>query len=98
MHSRSSTPMHFAYAILPSLPIRKTFMKRIAIAMILLASIQLAAQTSPASASNPKVRAITGFVRLDRGTYRKQIADALVVLRRVKADFESSGYEVESLR
>ncbi len=73
-------------------------MKRMAIAIILLVSIQLAAQTSPASASKPKVRAITGFVRLDRGDYLKQIADALVVLRRVKVEFESSGYEVETLR
>jgi uncharacterized protein (UPF0210 family) len=37
-------------------------------------------------------------VRLDRPTYRKQITDALVVLRRAKAEFESSGYEVETLR
>src|SRR5207245_6627276 len=51
----------------------------------------------PAS-PNPKVRAITGFVRLDASAYQKQIADALVVLRKVKAEFESSGYEVETLR
>ena len=70
-------------------------MKRIAIALILLASIQLTAQ---APASNPKVRAITGFVRLDRATYQKQVADALIVLRKVKAEFESRGYDVESLR
>src|SRR6185369_2251212 len=54
--------------------------------------------TTPATTSNPKVRAITGFVRLDRATYRKQIADALAVLRRVKAEFESSGYEVQTVR
>jgi uncharacterized protein (UPF0210 family) len=62
--------------------------------------IQLAAQTSssPSTASNPKVRAITGFVRLDRNTYQKQITDALTVLHKVKAEFEASGYEVESLR
>ena len=48
--------------------------------------------------ANPRVRAITGFVRLDRSMYQNQIADALVVLRRVKAQFESSGYEVETLR
>ena len=75
-------------------------MKRIALVVFLAVSIQLAAQTSsaPSGSPNPKVRAITGFVRLDRPTYQKQIADALVVLRRVKAEFESSGYEVESLR
>ena len=75
-------------------------MKRTILAVILLVSVQAAAQTisAPIASSNPKVRAITGFVRLDRATYQKQIADALVVLRRVKADFESSGYEVETVR
>jgi len=75
-------------------------MKRIVFAIVLIVSLQAVAQTgtAPVTASNPKVRAITGFVRLDRATYRKQIADALVVLRRVKAEFESSGYEVQTVR
>src|SRR5437588_11210396 len=75
-------------------------MKRIAFAVFLVVSMQLAAQTSSTStaSANQKVRAITGFVRLDRVTYQKQIVDALVVLRRVKAEFESSGYAVETVR
>jgi uncharacterized protein len=75
-------------------------MKRSVLATILVASIQLAAQTSstPATPLNPKVRAITAFVRLDRETYRKQLADALVVLRKAKAEFESAGYDVETIR
>jgi uncharacterized protein (UPF0210 family) len=75
-------------------------MKRVLLAVVLVISLQAAAQSSsaPAASSNPKVRAITGFVRLERPTYRKQITDALVVLRRAKAEFESSGYEVETLR
>jgi uncharacterized protein (UPF0210 family) len=75
-------------------------MKRIIHAVVLAVSLQAVAQVSsvPTASSNPKVRAITGFVRLDRATYQKQIADALVVLRRVKAEFESSGYEVETVR
>ena len=75
-------------------------MKRVVLAVVLVISLQAGAQSSsaPAASSNPKVRAITGFVRLDRPTYRKQISDALVVLRRAKAEFESSGYEVETLR
>jgi uncharacterized protein (UPF0210 family) len=44
------------------------------------------------------VRAITGFVRLDQGTWEKQVAAALVVLRKVKSEFEAEGYQVESLR
>ena len=75
-------------------------MKRLALALVLVVCIQLAAQSSssPSPFSNPKVRAITGFVRLDRRTYQKQITDALAVLRKVKTDFESSGYEVETVR
>jgi len=75
-------------------------MTRIIFAIVLAVAVQGAAQTSSAStaSSNPKVRAITGFVRLDRTAYQKQIADALVVLRRLKAEFESSGYEVETVR
>jgi len=74
--------------------------KQIALAVILIVSVPLAAQTgSIATPSlNPKVRAITAFVRLDREKYQQQIAEALVVLRKAKADFESSGYEVETIR
>ena len=75
-------------------------MKRCVLAVVLAVSVQASAQNSPAptASSNPKVRAITGFVRLERATYQKQIADALVVLRKVKAEFESSNYEVETVR
>jgi len=74
--------------------------KRFVLAILLVVSIQVSAQPSSnqATSSNPKVRAITGFVRLDRDSYQKQLADTLIVLRRVKGEFESSGYEVESLR
>jgi uncharacterized protein (UPF0210 family) len=60
-----------------------------------------AAWAAPASAqdrSKPKVRAITGFVRLDRAQYAKQVTDALEVLRAAQREFEKQGYEVESLR
>jgi uncharacterized protein (UPF0210 family) len=74
--------------------------KRIALAAILCVSAQLAAQSSFTSTagSNPKVRAITAFVRLDRGTYEKQIAETLLVLRKAKTEFEDAGYQVETLR
>ena len=65
------------------------------VVVVLLAAVQLCAQSSPA---NPKVRTITAFVRLDRDDYQKQIADALAVLRKAKSEFESSGYEVETVR
>ena len=75
-------------------------MKRFVLAVVLAVSVQASAQNSsaPTASSKPKVRAITGFVRLERATYQKQIADALVVLRKVKAEFESSNYEIETLR
>ncbi|MGB6679174.1 MAG: DUF711 family protein [Terriglobales bacterium] len=75
-------------------------MKQIALAVILVMSALLAAQTGSIAdpSSNPKVRTITAFVRLDRAKYQQQIAEALVVLRKAKADFESSGYEVQTIR
>jgi uncharacterized protein (UPF0210 family) len=74
--------------------------KRIALAVVLMVCSPLAAQTNSNAipSSNPKVRAITAFVRLDRETYQKQIADALAVLRKAKTGFEAAGYEVETIR
>ncbi len=75
-------------------------MKQITLAVILLVCVLLATQAAPIAtpSSNPKVRTITAFVRLDRDKYQQQIAEALVVLRKVKADFESAGYEVQTIR
>jgi uncharacterized protein (UPF0210 family) len=67
-------------------------MKRVAITVLLLLSIPLVAQ------SKPKVRTVTGFVRIDPATYQKQIADALIVLRMAKREFIVEGYQVETLR
>jgi uncharacterized protein len=73
-------------------------MKPLCLAAILLASLHLSAQTSPSAATNPKVRAITAFVRLDQENYQKQVQDTLTVLEKAKAAFTSSGYEVETVR
>lgn len=62
-------------------------------------AILLVAASATASAqeySKPKVRAITAFVRL--GQQSEQIGAALKVLRAAKADFETRGYEVQTLR
>ena len=40
--------------------------------------------------SKPKVRAITGFVRLERATYARQVNDTLAVLRNAKRAPEAS--------
>jgi uncharacterized protein (UPF0210 family) len=73
---------------------------RIAFAVILGFLLHFAAHSTAQSApaSNPKVRAITAFVRLDRATWEKQVADALVVLHKAKSEFESTGYQVETVR
>ncbi|HEX6495648.1 MAG TPA: DUF711 family protein [Acidobacteriaceae bacterium] len=75
-------------------------MTRPCLAIALVVSTALSAQTrvGAAQSQNPKVRAITAFVRLNRDNYRKQIDDALAVLQKAKAGFASSGYEVETLR
>lgn len=75
-------------------------MVRAVLAIAVLLSSPLLAQTHAAAeaSSNAKVRAITAFVRLERSQYRQQAAEALTVLRKLKADFESDGYEVETIR
>jgi len=68
------------------------------VALFLLAGAVAPAQTSPAGAQHPKIRAVTAFIRLERQNYGKQVAEALVFLRAAKAEFEKAGYEVETLR
>ena len=48
-------------------------MKRVVLAVFLVISLQAVAQNGSAAgaSSNPKVRAITGFVRLDRANLSK---------------------------
>src|SRR5713101_9788092 len=48
--------------------------------------------------ANPKIRAITAFINLDRVRYKEQVADALKMLRRAQTTFESRGYQVETIR
>jgi len=61
-------------------------------------SLSTGAQTGATASTNPKVRAITAFVRLDRAAWEKQIGEALVVLRKTQSEFEAAGYQVESIR
>jgi hypothetical protein len=67
--------------------------------MLLVVMASLAwAQPPQHGYTKPKVRAITGFVRLDRAGYRQEVAEALAVLRAAKSQFEQQGYEVQTLR
>ena len=68
-------------------------------AALLLSSALLApARGEETFHEKPKVRALTAFVHLDRAKYRDQIAEALGVLRKLKAAFEQAGYEVQTIR
>jgi len=72
-------------------------MKGIALVLLLLRSICVVSQVAPEK-SNPKVRAITAFVRIDRTNFQEQIEETVVILRRAEAEFKSIGYEVETIR
>ncbi len=56
------------------------------------------AQQKSAAQANPKIRAITAFINLDRAQYKEQVADALKMLRRAQTTFESRGYQVQTIR
>ena len=76
-------------------------MNRLAlVAAAIILSVPLMAQMggAPTTSINPKVRAITAFVRLDRSKWEQQVQEALGVLRKAETDFKAAGYEVESLR
>ena len=72
-------------------------MKCIAVALLLLRSLSPWAQVVPENPT-PKVRAITAFVRLDRTNFLQQIEDTLLVLRRAESEFNSKGYDVQTVR
>jgi uncharacterized protein (UPF0210 family) len=65
---------------------------------IALSAVASAASAQTQDYSKPKVRAITGFVRLEREHYTRQLAETLVVLRAAKAEFEKQGYQVQTIR
>jgi uncharacterized protein (UPF0210 family) len=67
---------------------------RIALAIVLAFALAAVARAD----EQPKVRAITAFVRLDRQKFAGQIAETLGVLRTTKAALEKAGYEVQTIR
>ncbi len=75
-------------------------MKCFLLLAVMFLPFQLLAQTgvSVDASDNPKVRAITAFVRLDRNKWEQEITETLSVLRKTQAAFKSAGYEVESIR
>jgi uncharacterized protein (UPF0210 family) len=77
--------------------VKRLIQKSIGALMLAIVAMTAVAQAPPPY-TKPKVRAITGFVRLDRATYAQQVAETLAVIRGAKAEFEKQGYEVETLR
>src|SRR5581483_5837439 len=69
-----------------------------AIIFVVLVALSPAQRAPSASTPKPKIRAITGFVHLDRSTYESQVRDTLKILRQAKSRFEQAGYEVQSVR
>src|SRR3989475_7449118 len=57
-----------------------------------------AQQNAAANPANPKIRAITAFINLDRAQYQQEVADALKMLKRAQTTFESRGYQVQTIR
>ncbi len=72
---------------------------RLCVFLLSLSLLSVQAQQSK-SAVPPKIkiRTVTAFIRLDRQNYRRQVQDALTVLRQAKTDFANAGYEVETIR
>src|SRR5713226_7645639 len=62
-----------------------------------VSSAQAQAKAAP-NPANPKIRAITAFINLDRAQFQQQVADALKMLRRAQTTFESRGYQVQTIR
>lgn len=56
------------------------------------------AQTVSRGSGQPKIRTVTAFLRLDRNSFRAQVADALRLLRAAQKEFNEAGYEVETIR
>jgi uncharacterized protein (UPF0210 family) len=75
-------------------------LKRFATALLYLffAASCCFAQGPTASSSQPKVRTVTAFVRLDRANYQTQVSEALKMLAAAKDALTKAGYEVETIR
>jgi hypothetical protein len=71
---------------------------RLSVALILCCIPAFLQCASASAAAKPKVRAITAFVKIDHSNYKEQFTDALKMLRATKAEYEHSGYEVQTIR
>ncbi|HET6934578.1 MAG TPA: hypothetical protein VFI72_07040, partial [Candidatus Angelobacter sp.] len=71
--------------------------------LLLLASTFCSAQSRTGEASNsqaashPRIRTVTVFIRLTPQSYRQQVSEALTFLHAAKSEYNSAGYEVETI-
>ena len=56
-------------------------LRMLTVIAIAILPLPLCAQQSGAGAVAPKIRTVTAFIRMDRQTYRAQVADALKMLK-----------------
>jgi uncharacterized protein len=68
------------------------------LALIFSCEVVRAQAKTSATPGNPRIRAITAFINLDRPRYQQDVADALKMLRRAQTTFESRGYQVQTIR
>jgi uncharacterized protein (UPF0210 family) len=73
-------------------------LRMLTLVVMSLLPLSLSAQNSSANPALPKIRTVTAFIRMDRQTYRDQVADALKMLKAARAEFINAGYEVETIR
>jgi len=76
----------------------RCFAAAMLLALIFNCGILRAQAKSSAAPTNPRIRAITAFINLDRPRYQQDVADALRMLRRAQTTFESRGYQVQTIR
>jgi uncharacterized protein len=71
---------------------------RVLLAFALALGTLAAAQENPSPPAKTKIRTITAFVRLERGSYQIQLDEAVKFLQIAKTTFESRDFTVETLR
>lgn len=78
----------------------RAFLKILSVALcaLLLAIVNPAAQKNASTSPKAKIRAITAFVRVERGRYQIQMAEAVKFLKIAQTTFESRGFTVQTLR
>jgi uncharacterized protein len=64
------------------------------VVVISLAALTLRSAETP----KPKVRAVTGFITIDRKSYPSQIAEAAKFLSKVRDAIKAAGYDVQGIR